>query len=45
MTPRIAVMGAGLIGQRHAMHVAASPDADLACVIDPSPAGQAVAEE
>lgn len=45
MTPRIAVMGAGLIGRRHAMHVAASPDADLACVIDPSPIGQAVAEE
>lgn len=45
MTPRIAVMGAGLIGRRHAMHVAASSDADLACVIDPSPVGQAVAEE
>ncbi|WP_242626581.1 Gfo/Idh/MocA family protein [Paracoccus sediminis] len=42
---RIAVMGAGLIGKRHAMHVAASPDADLACVIDPSPVGQAVAAE
>lgn len=45
MIPRIAVMGAGLIGKRHAMHVAASPDAELACVIDPSPAGQAVAAE
>lgn len=45
MIPRIAVMGAGLIGKRHAMHVAASTDADLACVIDPSPVGQAVAEE
>lgn len=45
MTPRIAVMGAGLIGKRHAMHVAASADADLACVIDPSPTGQAVAAE
>lgn len=45
MTPRIAVMGAGLIGRRHAMHVAASPDADLACVIDPHPVGQAVAAE
>lgn len=42
---RIAVMGAGLIGRRHAMHVAACPDADLACVIDPSPVGQAVAQE
>ncbi len=38
-------MGAGLIGKRHAMHVAASPDAELACVIDPSAAGQAVAAE
>lgn len=27
------------------MHVAAAADADLACVIDPSPTGQAVAEE
>lgn len=45
MTPRIAVMGAGLIGRRHAMHVAASADADLACVIDPHPVGQAVAAE
>ncbi|WP_347138585.1 Gfo/Idh/MocA family oxidoreductase [Paracoccus sp. SSK6] len=42
---RIAVMGAGLIGRRHAMHVAASADADLACVIDPSPVGQAAADE
>lgn len=45
MTPRIAVMGAGLIGRRHAMHVAASPDAELACVIDPSLVGRQVAEE
>ncbi|WP_347269035.1 Gfo/Idh/MocA family oxidoreductase [Paracoccus sp. (in: a-proteobacteria)] len=41
----LAVMGAGLIGRRHAMHVAASPDARLLCVIDPTPAGQAVAQE
>lgn len=45
MTPRIAVMGAGRIGRRHAMHIAASADADLACVIDPDPVGQAVAAE
>lgn len=38
-------MGAGLIGKRHAMHVMASPDAELACVIDPSLVGQTVAEE
>lgn len=42
---KIAVMGAGLIGKRHAMHVAASADAELACVIDPTPVGQQVALE
>lgn len=42
---RLAVMGAGLIGKRHAMHVKASVDAELACVIDPTPAGEAVARE
>ncbi|WP_323717575.1 Gfo/Idh/MocA family protein [Paracoccus aminovorans] len=42
---RLAVMGAGLIGKRHAMHVKASADAELACVIDPTPAGEAVARE
>ena len=40
---RLAVMGAGLIGKRHAMHVRASADAELACVIDPTAAGEAVA--
>ncbi|MTH36532.1 gfo/Idh/MocA family oxidoreductase [Paracoccus limosus] len=42
---RLAVMGAGLIGKRHAMHVRASTDAELACVIDPTAAGEAVARE
>lgn len=42
---RLAVMGAGLIGKRHAMHVKASADAQLACVIDPTPAGEAVARD
>ncbi|CAM3201379.1 Predicted dehydrogenase [Paracoccus aminovorans] len=42
---RLAVMGAGLIGKRHAMHVKASADAELACVIDPTPAGEAVARD
>lgn len=42
---RLAVMGAGLIGKRHAMHVKASADADLTCVIDPTPAGETVAAE
>ena len=41
----LAVMGAGLIGKRHAMHVAASPDAVLAGIIDPMPAAEAVARE
>ncbi len=42
---RMAVMGAGLIGKRHAMHVKASPVAELAGVIDPTPVGEAVALE
>ena len=41
----LAVMGGGLIGRRHAMHVAASPDAVLSAVIDPIPATGAVARE
>ena len=45
MTPvKLAVMGAGLIGKRHAEHVAAEPNAALCAVVDPSPAGRAVAE-
>lgn len=39
---RLAVMGAGLIGRRHAEHVAR--EAVLAAIIDPSPAARAVAE-
>ncbi len=42
---KLAVMGAGLIGKRHAMHVGASPEAELAGVIDPTPIGEAVARE
>ncbi len=37
--PRLAVVGVGLIGVRHAELIAASPDAELAAVADPSPAG------
>ncbi|MBV1705714.1 MAG: Gfo/Idh/MocA family oxidoreductase [Hyphomicrobiales bacterium] len=40
---RIAVMGAGLIGKRHAEHVVATPGAELFCIIDPMPAGGSVA--
>lgn len=45
MTVRLAVMGAGQIGKRHAMHVRDSAVADLAGVIDPTAAGEAVAAE
>jgi predicted dehydrogenase len=38
---RLAVMGAGLIGKRHIEHV--SREAELAAVVDPSPAARAVA--
>nr|WP_209837445.1 Gfo/Idh/MocA family oxidoreductase [Rubellimicrobium aerolatum] len=36
-------MGAGLIGARHAGHVAASPEAVLSAVVDPSEAGREAA--
>ena len=42
---RIAVMGAGLIGERHALHVRNNPDAVLAGVVDPTPVGAKVAAE
>lgn len=46
MSPvKIAVMGAGLIGRRHAAHVMAEPGAALSAIIDPAPAGKAFAEE
>lgn len=40
---RIAVLGAGLIGGRHIDHVAASQDATLAAIGDPSPAARELA--
>ncbi|GAB4069213.1 Gfo/Idh/MocA family oxidoreductase [Ancylobacter sonchi] len=40
---RIAVMGAGLIGQRHIAHVLAEPETQLSAVIDPAPAAREVA--
>jgi predicted dehydrogenase len=42
---RLAVMGAGLIGRRHIEHVLARPEADLAAIVDPSPAAKVLAEE
>ena len=41
---RIAVAGAGLIGQRHIEHVVGEPDAELAAVVDPAPAAAAIAQ-
>jgi predicted dehydrogenase len=41
---RIAVMGAGLIGKRHIDHILAEPTAALHGVIDPTPAGQGIAD-
>ena len=42
---RIAVAGAGLIGQRHIEEIDASGSARLAAVVDPSPAAQEVADK
>jgi predicted dehydrogenase len=42
---RIAVVGAGLIGERHIQEVDASADATLASIVDPGPAGPELAEK
>jgi predicted dehydrogenase len=42
---KLAVIGAGLIGKRHAEHVAAEPRASLSAVVDPTEAGRAVAAD
>ncbi len=42
---KLAVLGAGLIGKRHIQHVAQEPDAVLSAVVDPTSAGQKIAEE
>ncbi|MGL5362544.1 MAG: Gfo/Idh/MocA family protein [Bosea sp. (in: a-proteobacteria)] len=39
----LAVVGAGLIGQRHMIHILAEPTARLHAVVDPSSAGQEAA--
>jgi predicted dehydrogenase len=41
--PRIAVAGAGIIGQAHMAVIQASPHAQLCAVVDPSPAAAALA--
>lgn len=40
---KIAVVGTGLIGPRHAQAVLKEPQASLTCIVDPSPAAEAVA--
>lgn len=42
---RIAVIGAGLIGRRHAALIAASVECELAGICDPSPAAAVVAQQ
>ncbi len=42
---KLAVLGAGLIGKRHIRHVLQEPGAVLNAVVDPTAAGQRIAEE
>lgn len=42
---KLVVQGAGLIGKRHIEHILAAPESDLLAIIDPSPAGRALAEK
>ncbi|WP_420333071.1 Gfo/Idh/MocA family protein [Roseibium sp.] len=42
---RLVVIGAGLVGQRHARHAFEHPDIDLAWIVDPNPDQQALARE
>ncbi|KAF2733036.1 NAD(P)-binding protein [Polyplosphaeria fusca] len=42
---RFAIVGTGLIGPRHAEAVVKNPDTDLACIVDPNPAAEAVAQQ
>ncbi|SMR45760.1 unnamed protein product [Zymoseptoria tritici ST99CH_1E4] len=42
---KIAIIGTGLIGPRHALSVQSCPDAVLLCIVDPRPEAQSVADE
>ena len=42
---KIAIVGTGLIGPRHAEAIINEPSTVLACIVDPSPAAEAVAEK
>jgi predicted dehydrogenase len=45
MSPlKIAIIGTGLIGPRHAKAVIQDPEAKLSCIVDPNPAAKSVAE-
>jgi predicted dehydrogenase len=44
-TIKIAIVGTGLIGPRHGDAVLSVPEAELACIVDPNPAAQAVADK
>src|SRR5262245_13095062 len=41
---KLAVAGAGLIGQRHIERIGEEPAAELSAIVDPSPAGRQLAE-
>jgi predicted dehydrogenase len=41
---RLAVVGAGLIGQAHIKRIVSEPEADLAAIVDPSPQSRELAE-
>ena len=45
MTVRLAVAGAGLIGQRHLEEIATSPSAAVAAIVDPFTAAAEIAEK
>lgn len=40
---KVAVLGAGLIGKRHAEHIGLVPEASLSAIVDPSPIGEQLA--
>ncbi|WP_064691757.1 Gfo/Idh/MocA family protein [Rhizobium aegyptiacum] len=42
---KLAVLGAGLIGRRHIKHALDEPMAELVAIVDPTPAGEAIASE
>lgn len=42
---QIVIIGAGLIGPRHAKHVKSNPDTELYGIIDPMPSGESASKE